>query len=434
MPWIYGIITICLISIACCVIIDIFSVTNKALRILIPAVIITFPSLIGTFAYMFTSASYGLAFFTAVLAVFCLKNERGISAFIAMVFSLSIYQAYVSVAASLLLLIIIQQLILSGKDLQKIIKTGVGYVLFLGFSLVAYYLLSMLIANVMGDGFGLYAAGNIDTAKDSILLRPYKAYFFYIAAILKGSFGLVQGQFGIIYHVLLILLAAAAILKWMLRKDLKIANKIWLIICIALIPLAVNCMFLFVNEHAIHTLVLYGFSMNYVIVVVIWESVSQTSGHSDSNMSAIQEDVIVLALTAIIVVNIFTANKAYLKLHLDYENTYSFFTGLIAEIKMTEGFDEESRIAIIGKTDKLLSSFEELESLGLTGITVFELDINNNGRDKFIQRYCGFDVPFATEEEMNWIRNQEAFTQMNEYPYYGSIAKIDNYIVVKMEE
>lgn len=434
MPWIYGIITICLISIACCYIIDIFSISNKALRALIPAVIITFPSLIGTFAYMFTSASYGLAFFTAVLAVFCLKEKRGVSAFFAMVFSLSIYQAYISVAASLLLLIIIQKLLLSTEDIQKIIKTGVEYVLFLGLSLVAYYLASMLIANVMGDGFGVYAAGNINTAKDSIILRPFKAYFFYIASILKGSFGLVQGKLGIIFHILLILAAAASILKWMLRNDHKIANKILLIICIVLIPLAVNSMFLFVNEHAIHTLVLYGFSMNYVIVAVIWESVSQTSGHSDSKMSTIQEDVIVLALTAIIVVNIFTANKAYLKLHLDYENTYSFFTGLITEIKMTEGFDEESRIAIIGKTDKLVSSFDELESLGLTGITVFELDINNTGREKFIQRYCGFDVPFATEEETNWIRNQEAFSQMDVYPYYGSIAKIDNYIVVKMEE
>ena len=44
----------------------------------------------------------------------------------------------------------------------------------------------------------------------------------------------------------------------------------------------------------------------------------------------------------------------------------------------------------------------------------------------------GFDVAFADEEEMEKISAMPEFEQMAEYPYYGSIEKIDNYIVVKL--
>lgn len=430
MPWIYGIITICLICISCCLIIDIFEIANSGLRVLLPAAIITFPSLIGTFAYMFTSASYGLAFLAAVLSVYCLKKGRWVAAFLALIFSLGIYQAYISIAASLLLLVIIQELILAKQELQKIIRTGVGYVLFLVLALGMYYLISTAIVSNLEGGFNQYASASLDTGKDTLLLRPYKAYFFYVAAILKGSFGLVHGKLSVIAHLLLILVAAVCILALMLDKVRKAGNKLWLILCLALIPLAVNCMFLFVNEHAIHTLVLYGFAMNYVIVAVIWEAASQTTG-DNSRMKLLQEDAAVLALTVIILSNVFVANKAYLKLHLDYENTYSFFTSLIGDIKTTEGFDEESKIAIIGEADKMISRFEELESLDIVGITRYEIDINNI-REKFIQRYCGFDAPFVTEEEKEWIKSQKEFVQMSEYPYYGSIAEIGDFIVVKL--
>lgn len=433
MPWIYGIITICLLCISCCLIIDIFSITNRALRVLLPVAIITFPSLIGTFAYMFTSASYGLAFLAAVLSVYCLKNGRNIAAFLMLVFSLGIYQAYIAIAASLLLLIIIQQLILARQELKIIIRIGAGYVLFLALALGVYYLISTVIVLFGEGGFNQYASVTLDPARGVLILRPVKAYFFYVAAILKGSFGLVQGKVSTIMHLMLIGVTALCILVLMLDKARQLDNKLWLLLSLALIPLAVNCMFLFVNEHAIHTLVLYGFAMNYVVVAVIWEAATQTPGYS-SRMKLLQEDASVLALTVIIITNIFVANKAYLKLHLDYENTYSFFTSLIGDIKTTEGFDEESKIAIIGKTDNMTSHFEELENLGIVGITVFDLDKNNTGREKFIQRYCGFDAPFATEDEKEWIRSQKEFLHMNEYPYYGSIAEIDDFIVVKLSD
>jgi hypothetical protein len=82
MPWIYGIITIFFICVSCCLIIDIFSISNRALRVLVPAAIITFPSLIGTFAYIFTSASYGLAFLLSVASVYGVKRRKWITAFL----------------------------------------------------------------------------------------------------------------------------------------------------------------------------------------------------------------------------------------------------------------------------------------------------------------------------------------------------------------
>lgn len=44
----------------------------------------------------------------------------------------------------------------------------------------------------------------------------------------------------------------------------------------------------------------------------------------------------------------------------------------------------------------------------------------------------GFDMEFATQEEMEEIERDARFEQMPIYPYYGSVARIGEHIVVKL--
>lgn len=132
MPFLYGIFSLTFIAISVCIIVHIFKIKNHLLQVLLAGSIVVFPSLIGTFAYMFTSCSFALSFLMAVLAVWLIQKTAkftAVPALCCMVFSLGIYQSYISIAAGLLVLILIQQLLLD-EDVKIVLRRG----FFLGLS------------------------------------------------------------------------------------------------------------------------------------------------------------------------------------------------------------------------------------------------------------------------------------------------------------
>ena len=118
MPWIYGIITVVLVAAAICILVSLFGIRNRLLQGLLGGTVMVFPSLIGLFGYMFTSSSFALAIFLAVLSVKLLQGRKLwmiLPAGACLVLSLSIYQSYISLAASLLVLVLIRKLLTRSK-------------------------------------------------------------------------------------------------------------------------------------------------------------------------------------------------------------------------------------------------------------------------------------------------------------------------------
>ena len=128
------------------------------------------------------------------------------------------------------------------------------------------------------------------------------------------------------------------------------------------------------------------------------------------------------------------ANESYLKFRLSQENTQSFYTSLVTRIENIQGFDENTKVALIGnyKGEMLNDNskyFEELDDF--TGIFSNTELINAYSKENFIKYYIGVDLNYATEEEIEKISSLEEFINMDIYPYDNSIKKIDNIIVVK---
>ena len=118
-------------------------------------------------------------------------------------------------------------------------------------------------------------------------------------------------------------------------------------------------------------------------------------------------------------------------LYLRYENASAFYTSLIADIKMDPGFDQNSKLAIIGEyrqPDFYPLQFEAIHSI--TGIYGFVPD--SYSKDYFINYYTGFPIEFATEEEVAALMTTPDFEAMGTYPYYGSLRKIGDFFVVKL--
>ena len=419
MPWIYGLLSLVLIGAAACLMLKTLGIRSTALRILLPGLIVSFPSLTGNFCFMFTSAAYAWSFFLAVLAVwlFCTGSRRHVVlSILLLVLALGIYQAYISVAATLFLVLMIRDTLDGERSVPQIIRFGVKALAMMLASIVLYYGVTLLVFRVTGAEFNSYVTENVNGAV-SLPRRVRMAYdaFFYIFSF--RNFYLITSEASRYLHIALLALTAAG-LGWLILRGRSLLRAALLGALLLLLPLGICCMFLIMSRESIHTLVMYSFVCLYLLMGLTAERIRG----SVKPLS--------LALAAVVLCNVYFANMCYLKLTLQYENARAFYTVLAGRIEGTEGFDENCSIALIGRQENLLHDFPELDTELFMGVNR-EL-INIYSRENFIRFYLGLDLPFAPESAVEALENDARVLAMAEYPYDGSVQKIDDMIVVRL--
>lgn len=261
------------------------------------------------------------------------------------------------------------------------------------------------------------------TDTNSILYRTMRSWKLFVAMFLFRTYGLVTTTPSWIAHIICAAIAVCTAIYHVGRKK-KFCNLLLLLVLIViLLPLSINCLVMLLGENGVHALTLFSFISVYILAIIILEEIPI------ENLRNICENVITFGLMIIIASNIYAANKAYLKQYLVYENTFAFYETIITQIQMTEGFDEESKIAIIGnisEDSRYLDEFGEDTIYGLCGFKGEAIS------DDFITYYLGVDLNYATTEEKQQLLKDRRVKEMNAYPYYGYVQKIDEYIVVKI--
>lgn len=438
MPWIYGVFTIVLIGTGICLILHLFDLRSRAIQILLAGCIMVFPSLIGVFGYMFTSSSYGLSFLLTVLAVWLVCRPckwAVIPALCCLVASVSIYQAYISIAASLLVLVLIRML-LTGEDPFAVLKKGIGYVLFLIAGLGIYYLLTQVVLRITGVSFNDYATGNITFSPAYLLEGVRLAYVNFFRFFYWAHHRLMPTAFSRMLHAMLFAAVAVLLLLWVRKQKKSFAARLLLLlVLVVVLPLAINCMYLITSEASIHTLVLYSFTSVYILAAILAELWLREAaqGKIAEIIRRVTLDGMALLLALIVFINVYTANTAYLTLHLRYENAYSFYTSLTAQIRQHPEFREGTRIAVIGDWNSPDFYNQHMEFTDyLVGVKGFLP--SDYSAPYFMEYYIGFPAEFVSMEEAEAIRQSEAFRNMPVYPYYGSMERIGDTIVVKLSE
>ncbi len=436
MPWIYGLITLLLISVSICIMVSVFRIRSKLLQGLMAGCIIVFPSLLGTMGYMFTVSSYAVAFLLATLAVWLVNapSKWGFpGALIAMVLSLSIYQAYIAITASLLVLILIQEL-LQGKDVSKVIRKGFVFLGFLILSLAAYYSATLVLNWLRHIEFNEYAQRNTSIDPAELPGRFALAYSAFLRFFTESHWGIIPTAFARKVHVILMVSLAAMVIFWGIhQKGKQLGRFLLLAALLGILPLAINCMYLFTAAVAIHSLVLFGFAAIYVLAAVVTDAclplVLNSNAAHLGNRLALHLATLAMALT--IIVNVYVANAGYLNLYLGYENTYAFYTSLVADIRMLPGYTENSKLALGGNYQTPAYIQENFNSqYFILGLDSYNPQFPSH--ESFLKYYVGIDLPSVSEEELAQITTTPEYEEMAVYPYYGSIRMIGDTVVVKL--
>ena len=374
MPWIYGLLSLVMIAAAACLMLRYLSIRSTALRLLLPALVVSFPSLTGNFCFMFTSAPYAWSFLLTVLSAALwqwARPGRMALSLVLLVLALGIYQAYIAVAATLFLLRMTADALDGEKPVSGIVLDGVRALALMGAAIAVYYGVTLLVLRATGAAFNDYVTENVN-ASVSLPRRVRMAYdaFFYIFRY--RNYSLITSETSRYLHIALCLVTIIALAPRM-KKPMQIALLAGLTL---LLPLSICCMFLIMSKESIHTLVMYGF-----VCIYFWMGIVLERLHSPTGKTV--RTVISLLLAVVALGNVYFANKCYLKLQLQYENAFAFYTSLTVQIRGTEGFDEHSRLALIGQQDNLIYDFPELETEDFLG---FRRDlINVYSRENFFR-------------------------------------------------
>ena len=436
MPWLHGVTSLLLLAAAACLIVRLFAFKSPLARILLPALIVVFPSQIGNFSFMFVASSYALAFLLVVLAVLAARKLRGWRCWLCfvptLVFALSIYQGYVSIAAGLLLLLLVKDILDAGEEDRSaaVFKTGLRYLLLLVVGAGLYRVsinLALLIEGIDANEYtneALYMG-------PGLLKGVAAAYSMFVFNLSSRYNMLIVSKLSRALHFLAFLLCAAGLACSQLRAK-KPRQTLLLLFVLLLLPLALCCLYLIIDWGRIHTLVLYGFVCLYVLVFLGLEQLPVRWKNAGKDLGC-------AALALVVLFNIVYANRSYLQLELHYENAYSLATTLVTQIRSLPEYREDMPVALYDSASDFLDEIPELfvndpDIYGVDGQILVHSQFNGSTEPLFMRWYLGANMVFAERAEAKALAADPRTQDMPVYPDAGSIRVIDGVVYVKFSE
>ena len=421
MPWIYGLMSILMLSAAVCIIVRLFEIKSPVLQLLLAGVFVSFPAEAGTMLYMFTAAPYALALLLTVTGVWLFageKKSRWITAPLLIGFSCSIYQGYFSIAASFCVIRMIILLCRSEKTAPAVFRDGVKMLTML-LEALAMYGLALLVASKL---LGFPLLHEVINGRQSFPLRFLVAYSSWIKTLVLGRFGYVHNNASRVMHLVMVLAAGCAMLMQLRRKG-SMGCVLLTGLCLILYPLSCYCLYLLADNSYIHSLSLYSFASLYVLCAALIDGWNARPAQALRRVAA-------LALAVILCGNVYYANALYLRYYLRFEELKSFYTTMLTRVTGTPGYAEGDRLAIVGDAPALSYDIDQhftdspliLPSLELGSVDYAEL---------IMSQYLGCDIPFVSDEECTQLAQDDAVEAIPVYPFDGSVEKFGNMIVVR---
>lgn len=438
MPVVIGLISILALAVTAGLTVQILELTHRGSIVMAAALLVTFPSLSGIFSYLFTADAYCLALLLNTLAVWCARRyRRGWAAAIPMMaVACGTYQAFLCYAVGLFLFDCIF-LLLEGEDIGKVVRKGLMYIGICAASLVLYYAVLKVILFVthteLVDYQGLNRMGldnilaylkNIPDAYDyffTYFRRPGHLNRFYrYVQMADCLFLVVMGLW-------------LAVLKGLFRD---LPRLLLAAAGAALVPLALNFVYILAVGAGIHHLMLYAFVLVFLLAVKIAELVmgELVSRGRPAWMGVLGVN---LALCALLVwCGFYTNNISYLRLQVRYDNSAALANRIAARVESLEGYSQDTPVALIGLLPdglygRTIPAFSSPEAI--IGTDDILLEHYYSARD--VLQYCaGLRLPPFTEEQWTSVYNSDFIYDMPCWPAEGSVLMHNGVAVVKLGE
>lgn len=488
LPWVIGLLGILFLSITAAVLCELLEIRKNWAVVLTSGLLVSFPALASTFAYVFTLDGYMLAMLLSVSAVlFTKKYARGyLPGAVCLAFSMGIYQAYLSFA--MILSVFAVMMLFAGEKAEgtsaadkapardnagskqkvreragsgqpardkaesKQTKTaaesngqsgrlrsaflGALHYLYMGVLGAGLYLVLLqvllkvqgkVLADYQGiDGMMLGTAG-----KSGILDSVMHMYRDFFAFTFKGNV-LFQNAFSLAACIVLgIITAIAAVLLMRNRKYWK--NPVGLVIIVLALlalPLATNVILLISPSVTYHLL------MRYQWVLYLIGAVALAGSNEYGRAGIWLEWAVCLGAFVLVFCYGISDNIAYSNLQKRYEKTYAYCVRLLDRIEQTEGYYPGIPIAMVGVVGDEQYPVTDLTlpvTSNMIGMNGDILLYRGDNYRSFIRNYLGATLNILPAEAMEEMYYSQEYIDMDSFPGADSIRIIDGVMYVKTE-
>ena len=450
-PAVHGLLFIVFLAIAACFVVEIMQIKSMTGAVLVPAVMVTFPSVVSTMTFMFMAHTSGIAIMMTCAAVYIMRRYKygWLPCIVMLICVMGTYQSYISIAIGLMLADMIVDM-LKGEKAAPVVKKGILCVAVLIVTVVIYMILSHIIyPNLDNETYGgVGNMGKIAIMDVPILIgRCYKRFLEYF---LWKPFAFVtetSQRMNIAVCVLAVLLFV-----YLVWRNILYHQWVELALCVILcgfMPLAVAFIYFMAPEVDYSMLMLYSYTLIYIMVIALLERCIEEWNcnglQSSRTIAQYGRYAVVFATVFIMCVSCYTdyllTNKAYLRMDFAEHRVNNYFNRIIASVEVQEGYQNGDEVALIGNFYyRINPSVVEIDVLDseslreLSGVALENGMMTSGARDSFIRDYVGFDVAHLSEKDKLEIAATDEFHNMPDYPSEGSIQKINGMWIVKLCE
>lgn len=433
-PWLIGVLGLIFLSLAAAALVELLEIRRTWAVVLTGGLLVSFPALASTFAYIFTMDGYMLALLLAVLAVLFTKKYRMgfIPGAVCLAFSMGTYQAYLSFAMILSLYAVL--MLAAGQgDIKEKVKKSACYLYMGAMGGVLYYVILQVLLKIQGRELASYQGinGMVSGAPPDSMFSAVKAiYHDFFAFSLKGDV-MFQNIPSAAAYLILLLAGAAFCFRWN-RKEWK--NPFFLaimIIVLAIFPMVANVILLISPHVTYHLLMRYQW-----VLIPVGMLAFAGRDRGGAKRCAWAEWAALGAVFVLVFHYAVVDNIAYSNLEKRYEKTYAYCVRLLDRIEQTEGYYPGIPVAMIGRVSDVQYPETDISlpvtsnMIGLNGDSL--LYTGDNYRE-FIRHYLGATLNILPAEAMAEMYYSEEYKAMDSFPGENSICIIDGIMYVKTE-
>ena len=450
-PWVIGLLGLTFLAGTSVVLTELLELKDKLIILIVSGLLVSFPALASTFAYVFTLDGYMLAMFLSVLSVLLVKRFRYgfVPGAVCLACSMGTYQAYLSFAVILSVYMILLLVIEQGTWKEKL-KKSLRYLYMGVLGLVLYLVILRLLLWVQGKELAAYQGisgmGNI--AGDGLLASIKNIYSDFVSFTGAGNIVFNNIFSGLAVTILAACLIVAVIYTCVRRKWWKKPGFFAIIGLLVLgLPVATNLILIISPDVTYHLLMRYQWVLYLIIMIDFTGRLMGGRENSGSDCRACLKKEggcvtgwLQWAATVVAVILIFnyalTDNIAYSNLQRKYEKTYAYCIRLLDRIEQAEGYYQGIPIAMIGVVGS-----EQFPATDITGeITGNMIGMNGDSLlytsanyQAFMKHYLGATLNFLEPEAMSEIYYSEEYIEMDSFPGADSVKVVDGVLSVKTE-
>lgn len=450
LQWIIGLLSLFYLGLVCICLTELFSLTKKISIFLISALTVSFPSVAGTFAYMYTADGYFLAMLSATFAVLItLKYKKGfLPGLVLLAFSYGSYQAYISYAVMLILVWSILHLIWDKLSIKELLSYWLRFLIMGLGGTFLYLICNKTLSIIEGISASDYnGISNMSLPNVNGLLFAFKnclidfAYFFF-GPLDNISF------FKILNASLFLLLAVLFCFLLYKRKLFqKVGSLCLILLCFAAMPF-VCFMIYFLSQDVRYYMLMYaGLSLIYMLPVLLYDSIPESSNTVSFSSQADCEDApahfshrsLILSwccilLTCLTIFNFaLIDNISYLYMTSSNHMTYELTARMVDRIEQLDEFDAAKKLCIIGH-------FDDYDTISLSlppamaGVRNSYMISEQAHFAAMMETYFGLSLENCSEEEQKEIQSSDLFQQMDCWPAKGSVMQDGDVVIIKINE